>query len=114
MPMDRRNRPYPRHNVVRMRGGKGRRSRKQSSIPEILIGILFVGFLAWQAAPQLTSAWTLASSSPQEIGARQSLAYYPNCSAARAAGVAPIYAGQPGYREEMDGDLDGVACESYR
>ena len=32
----------------------------------------------------------------------------------RAAGVAPIYAGQPGYREEMDGDLDGVACEPYR
>ena len=31
--------------------------------------------------------------------------------AARAAGAAPLYAGQPGYRPEMDGDRDGVACE---
>ena len=37
--------------------------------------------------------------------------YYPNCSAARAAGAAPIYAGQPGYRPGLDRDRDGVACE---
>ena len=40
--------------------------------------------------------------------------YYPGCNAARAAGAAPIYRGQPGYREEMDGDLDGIACEPHR
>ncbi|WP_229667300.1 excalibur calcium-binding domain-containing protein [Sphingopyxis bauzanensis] len=37
---------------------------------------------------------------------------------ARAAGAAPLYRGQPGYRPEMDGDSDGVgdgiACEPYR
>lgn len=38
-------------------------------------------------------------------------AYYPNCAAARAAGVAPIYVGQPGYRAGLDRDHDGVACE---
>ncbi|MGV0871095.1 excalibur calcium-binding domain-containing protein [Mycolicibacterium sp. XJ879] len=38
-------------------------------------------------------------------------AYYPNCAAARAAGAAPILAGQPGYRSGLDGDNDGVACE---
>ncbi|NMD97258.1 DUF1524 domain-containing protein [Rhodococcus sp. BL-253-APC-6A1W] len=38
-------------------------------------------------------------------------AYYKNCSAARAAGAAPLYAGEPGYRAEMDRDKDGVACE---
>jgi hypothetical protein len=37
-------------------------------------------------------------------------AYFPDCAAARAAGAAPIYAGQPGYRPELDGDGDGVAC----
>jgi len=37
--------------------------------------------------------------------------YYANCTAARAAGAAPIYAGQPGYRTALDGDKDGVACE---
>ena len=38
-------------------------------------------------------------------------AYYPNCSAVRAAGAAPIYAGQPGYSRQLDRDGDGVACE---
>ncbi|MGC0238353.1 excalibur calcium-binding domain-containing protein [Arthrobacter sp. SD76] len=37
--------------------------------------------------------------------------YYANCAAAKAAGAAPLYAGQPGYRPAMDGDSDGVACE---
>ncbi|MFB9995233.1 excalibur calcium-binding domain-containing protein [Deinococcus oregonensis] len=37
--------------------------------------------------------------------------YFANCAAARAAGAAPLRRGQPGYRPEMDGDSDGVACE---
>lgn len=41
-------------------------------------------------------------------------AYFRNCSEARAAGVAPLYAGEPGYRSDMDGDDDGIACEPYR
>lgn len=40
--------------------------------------------------------------------------YYRGCNEARAAGAAPIYRGQPGYRPEMDGDNDGIACEPYR
>ena len=38
---------------------------------------------------------------------------YPNCRAARAAGAAPIYAGQTGYGPHLDGDHDGIACEPY-
>jgi hypothetical protein len=38
-------------------------------------------------------------------------AYYPNCTAARAAGAAPIRVGDPGYRAGLDRDGDGVACE---
>jgi anti-sigma factor RsiW len=40
--------------------------------------------------------------------------YFRNCAAARAAGAAPIYAGRPGYREQLDRDGDGIACEPYR
>jgi endonuclease YncB( thermonuclease family) len=40
--------------------------------------------------------------------------YYPNCAAARAAGVAPIKRGEPGYRAGLDRDNDGVACETSR
>ncbi|WP_225421597.1 excalibur calcium-binding domain-containing protein [Sphingomonas parva] len=39
---------------------------------------------------------------------------WPGCNAAREAGSAPLYRGEPGYREEMDGDSDGVACEPWR
>lgn len=38
--------------------------------------------------------------------------YYANCSEARAAGAAPLYRGEPGYRKGLDRDGDGVACES--
>jgi hypothetical protein len=96
-----------------MRRRRGRQP-KQRSIFEVIIGVLFLGLIAWQAAPQITSSWTRARSSAEEIQSVQASAYYPNCDAARATGAAPIYAGQPGYREEMDGDLDGVACEPYR
>ncbi len=37
--------------------------------------------------------------------------YYPNCSAARAAGAAPVLAGQPGYGRHLDRDGDGKGCE---
>lgn len=40
--------------------------------------------------------------------------YFPKCADARAAGAAPLYAGQPGYRAGLDGDGDGVACEPRR
>ncbi|MET8993588.1 excalibur calcium-binding domain-containing protein [Amycolatopsis sp. NPDC004169] len=38
-------------------------------------------------------------------------AYYANCSAAKAAGAAPLHRGEPGYRPALDRDGDGVACE---
>lgn len=40
--------------------------------------------------------------------------YYSGCNEVRALGKAPLYAGQPGYRPEMDGDGDGIACEPHR
>jgi len=40
--------------------------------------------------------------------------YYSGCNEARSAGAAPIHRGQPGYRLEMDGDGDGIACEPHR
>ncbi len=38
--------------------------------------------------------------------------YFPNCAAARAAGAAPVRAGQPGYANHLDRDGDGVGCEN--
>lgn len=36
---------------------------------------------------------------------------YANCTAARAAGAAPVYRGDPGYGSHLDADNDGVGCE---
>jgi hypothetical protein len=55
------------------------------------------------AAPPRTTA-------PADAEAPASV-YYANCDAARAAGAAPLYVGEPGYRSGLDRDGDGVACE---
>ena len=36
---------------------------------------------------------------------------YANCAAARADGAAPIQKGDPGYKDQLDRDGDGIACE---
>lgn len=36
---------------------------------------------------------------------------FRNCAAARAAGAAPVRAGDPGYGRHLDRDGDGVGCE---
>jgi hypothetical protein len=48
---------------------------------------------------------------PAPVAPAPAAAYYANCTAAKAAGVAPLYAGQPGYRSGLDRDSDGIACE---
>ncbi|MDB5046644.1 MAG: hypothetical protein JWQ08_2694 [Deinococcus sp.] len=50
------------------------------------------------------------ASAPVNSGTAKTV-YFASCGAARAAGAAPMRRGQPGYRPEMDGDADGVACE---
>lgn len=41
------------------------------------------------------------------------IAAAPNCTAARAVGLAPAYRGQPGYWTKHDRDKDGWACEPW-
>ena len=59
-------------------------------------------------APAYTPEPTYA---PAPLAAVPQAASYANCSAARAAGAAPLYRGQPGYAPKLDRDNDGVACE---
>ena len=41
------------------------------------------------------------------------IAAAPNCSAARAVGLAPARRGKPGYYFRHDRDQDGIACEPW-
>jgi len=62
------------------------------------------------AAPATPPAATAAT--PAAPATASGDVYYQNCAAARAAGAAPLHRGQPGYRAQMDGDSDGIACET--
>jgi len=67
------------------------------------------------AAPQPSQAVTLPAPAAPEPAAAAPQApastYYANCAAARAAGAAPVRAGDPGYGSHLDRDGDGVGCE---
>ncbi|MCW2131707.1 DUF1524 domain-containing protein [Arthrobacter sp. VKM Ac-2550] len=56
-----------------------------------------------------------APAPPQEAAAPKQATganpFYQNCSAVRAAGAAPIRAGDPGWDTKFDRDGDGVGCE---
>lgn len=63
--------------------------------------------------PATTSApATTPVTSPATTVPPTTAVYYANCTAVRAAGNAPIYRGQPGYRSALDADNDGIACET--
>ena len=57
-----------------------------------------------------TRATTPATTAVPVTAAVRSV-YYANCTEAKAAGAAPLYQGDPGYRSQLDRDSDGVACE---
>jgi len=60
------------------------------------------------AASPTTSAPVAAMSDPVPT----TDVYYKNCAAVKAAGKAPLLAGQPGYRTALDRDGDEIACEN--
>lgn len=71
------------------------------------------------AADQAAAAQAAAERAAQEaaqqavvpVAPAPASVYYANCSAARAAGAAPVYVGSPGYGSHLDRDKDGIGCE---
>ena len=52
-----------------------------------------------------------AGGSDQPQRRSSGVVYFPNCTAARNAGAAPVRRGQPGYGRHLDRDGDGIGCE---
>lgn len=77
-------------------------------------GVLSVPGTGSGAISLLTSppAGVEETSEPLDQPSRKT-AYWRRCDDARAAGAAPIYWGEPGYRSGLDRDNDGIACEPY-
>jgi len=80
----------------------------------VMLGL--TGGYAWSkwskpSAADLVNARKAPSAKPgQSSHDLEATEYYADCAAARAAGKAPLYAGQPGYRTELDPDGTGLAC----
>lgn len=69
---------------------------------------------AAQEAAEAEAARVAAAAEKESLPSTSGAAsvYYANCDAVRAAGAAPILAGQPGYSQKLDRDGDGVGCEN--
>lgn len=63
-----------------------------------------------QATPQPNRAQPQPQPAPQPTPPPIDVSF-KNCQQVRAAGRAPIHAGQPGYGRHLDRDGDGIACE---
>ncbi len=91
--------------------------RKFLMLTALLSAGMFGGVWVATAPPAQgdTAAGTdvVSDTSAIEAPAIEASVYYPGCNAVRAAGKAPLHRGEPGYRDEMDGDGDGIACEAY-
>ena len=87
------------------------KTRKKSFSEKLWVG--FVMNLAGMGGLYYVYGGALEPRDPALDGAMMASAYYPGCNAVRAAGKAPLHYGDPGYRESMDGDGDGVACEDH-
>ena len=75
----------------------------------IALGVFVVGMIVTN--PAAVSRYFPNTLFDATNGTRPANTYFPNCSAARAAGHAPIRAGSPGYRIGLDANGDGIACE---
>jgi Flp pilus assembly pilin Flp len=84
----------------------------------IAVAIMGVGYVVGSS---LTPVFDVVATSPATAGPAPPLPaqgtvappgpHYEDCDAVRAAGAAPIRAGDPGYSVELDPDGDGVGCE---
>ncbi|USI79087.1 excalibur calcium-binding domain-containing protein [Sphingopyxis sp. USTB-05] len=100
------------------------RSSRGSSVGSVIAGAsIFGAVLAGGAILSSPEQRAAALDVARDVGVKSGIVrarapqdgdYWRGCDDARAAGTAPVYRGEPGYREGMDGDNDGIACEPYR
>lgn len=99
-------------------------SRSGSKPVLVLVGAVMIGLVAGIGSLAANEATLGAAKSKMgaiasEMGMTRTRApqlgdSWSNCGQARAAGVAPLHEGEPGYREALDYDHDGEACEFFQ
>ncbi|WP_409035327.1 excalibur calcium-binding domain-containing protein [Phenylobacterium sp.] len=69
------------------------------------------GYHCHRGAPQTSRPAYGSGGSPAKAVRSNSGGAFANCTAARAAGAAPVRRGDRGYGPHLDRDGDGVGCE---
>lgn len=77
------------------------------TVAEYVLIALFLG----GAVGLALTMWDKSQERKAALAALPADIYFPGCDEVRQRGLAPLYAGEPGYRTGMDGDGDGLACE---
>lgn len=92
-------------NFKRWRGS--RRKWHGMILPAVVFAGVFAGALIDWTEPVATARTIIELAKPVDQ-------HFSGCDAARAAGRQNIPSWDPSYRERMDRDGDGLACEPYR
>jgi hypothetical protein len=111
--------------ILLLRGGAGAKS-PTPAVPPMTSSPSTSALVTTTTTTSTTSTTTTTPAGPGGTGSsttqqntiplpnpssEDSYVYFPTCAAARAAGVAPLHIGEPGYRLGLDRDKDGKACE---
>src|SRR4051794_37789186 len=85
---------------------------RMRAISFLLVASIFGGLFgyAWSSWSRPTAQAPALTTQPTSASVEKSV-HFASCAAARNAGVAPLYAGQPGYSAALDPDGDGIACQ---
>ena len=82
---------------------------KIGSLLEKSSGLLLTALAMVMVYVALTTTFPRIPTSAQDFKV-----YFADCNAARAAGMAPLYRGAPGYRPALDPAGHGIACDVPR
>ncbi|MGZ7085381.1 MAG: excalibur calcium-binding domain-containing protein [Ilumatobacteraceae bacterium] len=96
---------------IKARWGLSMDSSESGRIGNLLRGQCQGWSLASWTPPNVSTAPAPQAAPAPPLASVPVVVYYANCTAVRAAGAAPLHAGEPGYRLGLDRDKDGIACE---
>ena len=101
--------PHVRHLNLKKRP-TSQVSARSLILPALVFAVVFISASVDWAGPIATARTMIERAEPAPMADQ----HLSGCDAARAAGRENIPSWDPSYRERMDGDGDGLACEPYR
>jgi len=104
-----------RHSWKKGRNHFSRGRSREREMPLTFVSVVIISAFLGLTVGVVSTRLPRANTSMNLAGIDKSKdRYFRRCSDAWAAGFAPMNRGEPGYREGLDGDGDGIACEPYR